>query len=189
MSRLGTIIFAPVWSIPVRSATAESIDQKRKPESLIRRKKIEMHCISHTKGGSDIYYCHRSLVHLPYKLVDVFLPVTLITTLDVMLEFSLPPSTSRVRKLEWPQEVTSLFEVRTDGEDFVYEVFDGEDVVLTQSGFDGHVRRERNTLFVDFAVAAFVDEFADGLEVGFAEGGVSWVGGTGGREGERRTRM
>ena len=47
-------------------------------------------------------------VHLPDELVDVLFPVTMITTLNVMFEFTCSPATSGVRQLEGPQEVGSL---------------------------------------------------------------------------------
>lgn len=41
-------------------------------------------------------------VHLADKLVDVLLPVAVVTTLDVVLEFALTPATGRVGELEGP---------------------------------------------------------------------------------------
>lgn len=85
-----------------------------------------------------------------------------------MPELPRSPSTSGVGELEWPEEVACLLEVGSDGEDFVHEVFDGEDIVFAEGGFDGHVGGEGDTLFVHLAVSAFVDEFADGFQVGLA---------------------
>ena len=48
------------------------------------------------------------LVHLSDELVDVDLPVTEVTTLDVVLKFPCPPATSGVGELEGPQEVRGL---------------------------------------------------------------------------------
>lgn len=42
------------------------------------------------------------LVHLADKLVDILLPVAVVTTFDVVLEFALTPATSRVGELEGP---------------------------------------------------------------------------------------
>lgn len=46
-----------------------------------------------------------NLVHLSNKLVNIFLSVTRITTLNEMLEFPLSPTTSGVTQFKWPQEV------------------------------------------------------------------------------------
>lgn len=48
------------------------------------------------------------LVHLSDELVNVAFPVTEITTLDIVLKLACPPSTSRVRELEWPKKVRCL---------------------------------------------------------------------------------
>jgi len=49
-----------------------------------------------------------TLVHLSDELVDVGLPVTKVTALDVVLELARPPPTSGVGELEGPQEVGRL---------------------------------------------------------------------------------
>ena len=49
-----------------------------------------------------------NLVHLADELVDVFLPVTEVTSLDEMLEFPCSPATSWVGELEGPEEVGCL---------------------------------------------------------------------------------
>ena len=61
-----------------------------------------------------------------------------------------------------------LLEVGASSEDLVYEIFDGEDVVLAESLLDDAVVRERDTLLVNLAVAALVDQLANGLQVGLA---------------------
>lgn len=85
-----------------------------------------------------------------------------------MLELPLSPAASRVRELEWPEEVGGLLEVRADGEDFVNKILDGEDVVFAKCLLDDTVAGKRNALLVDFTVTALVDEFTDSLEVGLA---------------------
>lgn len=47
----------------------------------------------------------KTLVHLSDKLVDVVLPVTEVTALDVVLELACPPATSGVGEFERPEEV------------------------------------------------------------------------------------
>ena len=80
------------------------------------------------------------------------------------------PATVGVRELERPEEVGGLLEVGANGEDFVDEVFHGEDVVFAKCLFDDTVAGKRNALLVDLAVATLVDEFTNGLEVRLAVG-------------------
>ena len=49
------------------------------------------------------------------------------------------------------------------------EILDGKDVVLAERLLDDRVVRKGNALLVDLAVAALVDQFANGLEVGLAD--------------------
>ena len=90
-------------------------------------------------------------VHLPDELIDVLFPVTMIATLYIVLELACSPATSWVRQLEGPQKVGSLqrkalelvprddgnkyaylLEVGANGGDLMYEVLDGEDIVLAE---------------------------------------------------------
>lgn len=84
-----------------------------------------------------------------------------------MLELPCPPSTCGVRELEWPKEVRGLLEVRPGSDNLMHEIFDAKDVVLAQVLLDDGVVGEGSALFVDLAVAALVDQLADGLEVRF----------------------
>jgi len=84
-----------------------------------------------------------------------------------MLEFSCPPSTCRIRELEWPQKVGGLFKVRTSSDDFVNKILDAKNIKLSKSFFDNGIVCERNALLIDFAVSAFVDQFTNRLQVGF----------------------
>jgi hypothetical protein len=115
-----------------------------------------------------------SLVHLLDQSVDVLLSVTQVATLDVMLEFPRSETTSGVAQLEWPKEVTRLFEVRSDGGNLVDQVFHTDNAELAQSVLDQLVVGEGDALLVDLAIAALVDEFTDGLEVRVPVGDV-WV--------------
>lgn len=104
-----------------------------------------------------------SLVHGLDQLVDEFFTVTERTTLDEVLELSWDTPTTRwVRQLEWPQEVVSLLEVRTDSNDFVNQVIDGQDTVLTQVSFNDRVVRQWNSLLVDLSVTSLVDQLSNG---------------------------
>lgn len=96
-------------------------------------------------------------------MVDVFFSVTSRTTLDEVLELSSDtPATAWVRQLEWPQEVTSLLEVWTNSVDFVNQVLDRLDTVLTQDGFNNGVVGQWNSLLVDLTVTSLVDQLSDG---------------------------
>ena len=66
------------------------------------------------------------------------------------------------------QHATHLLEVGAGGEDLVDEVFDGEDVVLAKGLLNDLVVGEGDSLLVDLAVTALVNQLADGLEVGLA---------------------
>lgn len=100
-------------------------------------------------------------VHLADKLVDVLLPVAVVTTLDVVLEFALTPATSRVGELEGPKEVRGLLEIGARSRNLVHKILNAKDIVLAEGLLNDTVVRERHALLVDFAVSALVDEFAD----------------------------
>ena len=65
---------------------------------------------------------------------------------------------------------SDLLEIGTGGEDFVYQIFDRQNVIFAESVIDDRVIGQRYTLAVDFAVAALVDQLANSLEVGLAGG-------------------
>ena len=109
-----------------------------------------------------------NLVHLADELVDVRLPVTEVTALDEVLELACPPAAGGVGKLERPQEVVGLLEVRAGSEDLVDKVLDGKDVVLAKRLLNDLVVGQGNALLVELAVAALVDQLANGLQVGLA---------------------
>ena len=89
-----------------------------------------------------------------------------------MFELACPETASRVAQLEWPQEVARLFEVRANGEDLVNEIFHAYNAILTQVLLNKNIIGEWDTLLVDLAVSALVNELTDGLEVGIAVGDI-----------------
>lgn len=91
-----------------------------------------------------------------------------------MLELASAETTSRVGKLEWPQEVAGLLEVGADSVDLVDQVFHADNAVLAKVLLDKLVVGKGNTLLVDLSVTTLVDELTDALEVGVAVGNV-WV--------------
>ena len=64
------------------------------------------------------------------------------------------------------QEVGSLLEVGTNGEDLVDQILHADDTVLSQAVLDDGVVGESNALLVDLSVSALVDELTNSLEVG-----------------------
>lgn len=93
-----------------------------------------------------------------------------------MEELSSSETTVRVRQLEWPQEVVDLLEVRTNSEDLVDQVLDGDDTaVLTQSSLDDLVVRQSNSLSTDLTETSLVDQLSDGGQVRVTVGDV-WLG-------------
>lgn len=110
----------------------------------------------------------QGLVHLPDELVDVVFTVSVVTTLHEMPEFGRSPATSRVGEFEWPKEVGGLFEVWSNSEDLVDQVFDRQDIILAQGRFDDLVARQRNSLLVNLAISALVDQLSDRLQVWLA---------------------
>ena len=114
------------------------------------------------------------LIHLSDQSIDFVLPIPQITTLYEVLELPRSEASSRIAQLEGPQEIARLLEVGANGKDLMDEIFHAHDTVLSQMILDDLVVGERNTLLVDLAVAALVDEFADGLEVGIAVGDIGF---------------
>ena len=91
-----------------------------------------------------------------------------------MLELSRPEAPSRIAQLEWPQEVARLLKVRSHSDDLMDQILHTDDTVFTQVFLNDLIVCERDTLLVDLAVAALVDEFTDSLEVRVAVGDV-WL--------------
>ena len=61
-----------------------------------------------------------------------------------------------------------LLEIRACGCNLVHKILDAENIEFAKSFFDYSVVCQRNTLLLNFAVSAFVDKFADGLQVRLA---------------------
>lgn len=113
-----------------------------------------------------------NLVHLADESVDVLLTVTVVTTLDEVLELAGVEATGGVGELEGPEEVVGLLEVGADGVDLVDQVLHADNAVLAEVLLDDLVVGEGDTLLVDLAVTALVQELADGLQVGVTVGDV-----------------
>ena len=83
-----------------------------------------------------------------------------------------PKPTRRITQLERPQEVARLLEIRSHGKNLVDQILHADDPVFSKVILNDLVVGERDALLVDFAVAALIDEGADGLEVRIAIGDV-----------------
>lgn len=109
-----------------------------------------------------------NLVHLLDQRINLILAIAQITTLDEMLELSRTEATSRVAKLEWPEKVAGLLEVRADGEDLMDQILDTQDAVFAEVIFNYLIVSEWDALLVDLSITALVDEVADGFDRGVA---------------------
>lgn len=94
------------------------------------------------------------------QFVDLVLSVAPDATLLVRMSL-LSEALLRGVKLEWPEEVVSLLEVRTDGDDLVDKIFNAGNALATEMLFNDSVVRERNSGTVDLAVTSLVDELGD----------------------------
>jgi len=118
---------------------------------------------------------HQSLlVHLLDQSIDVLLPVTKITTLDVVLELASAEAAIGVGQLEGPQEVVCLLEVGSDCEDLMDQVFNADNAILTEGILDKLVVSQSNALLVNLAISTLIDKLTHGLEVGITVSDV-WV--------------
>jgi len=72
-------------------------------------------------------------------------------------------------KLEGPQEVVGLLEMGSDIVDFVDQIFNADDSVLTKSLFNDFVGSNGDSLLVDLTVTSLVDQVRDGVSGGVAE--------------------
>ena len=115
-----------------------------------------------------------NLVHLLDEGIDLVLPVPQITSLHKVLELPRSEPPRRIAQLERPQEIARLLEVGAHGIDFMDQILHAHDSIFAQIVFDDLIVGERDTLFIDFAVSALVNEFADGLEIGIAVGDVGF---------------
>ena len=113
-----------------------------------------------------------NLVHLADESVDVLLTVTSVTTLDEVLDLAGVEATVGVGELEGPEEVVGLLEVGANGVDLVDQVFHADNAVLAEVLLDQLVVGQGDALLVNLAVAALVQELADGLQVGVTVGDV-----------------
>lgn len=91
-----------------------------------------------------------------------------------MLELPRPESTSRIAQLEWPQKVTSLFEIRPHSNNLMNQVLHTDDAKFAQLLLDDLVIGKGYTLLVDLSVAALIDEVADRFDTRVTVGDVGF---------------
>lgn len=64
-------------------------------------------------------------------------------------------------KLEWPEEVIGFLEVRSNSDDFVDEVFNTGNTVLSKLLFDNAVVSKRDSWSLDLSITSLVNELLD----------------------------
>ena len=82
-----------------------------------------------------------------------------------MTELPGAETTSWVAQLEGPEEVGSLLEVGTNGEDLVNQILHADNAVLAKAVLNDGIIGEGDALFVDLSVSALVDKLTNCLEV------------------------
>lgn len=75
-------------------------------------------------------------------------------------------------ELERPQEVGSFLEGWSDGGDFVDQVLNADDVLLSEDLLHGEVGAQRDSLSVDLTETSLVDQLGNGGSVRISEGDV-----------------
>jgi hypothetical protein len=74
----------------------------------------------------------KKLVHLTNEVVQLVLPISSITRLDIVVALLLE-TTQWTAQLEWPQKVVGFFEVRTNSVDLMNKILDANDAKLAKS--------------------------------------------------------
>jgi hypothetical protein len=112
------------------------------------------------------------LVHATDQGVDVLFTVTCFTTFDKVQHLLVLETTQCRVEFEWPQKVAGLLEVRSNGVDFVDQIFHTNDTILTKSLFNDGVVRQRDAFLVDLSMSALVDQFTNRLQVRSSPGDI-----------------
>merc|ERR1711887_90149 len=116
----------------------------------------------------------QNLVHFHGELVDVFLAVTKVTTLDEVVG-DLSPATSWATKLDWVQAVVGLLEVIAYGVDLMDEVLDAVKSEVSQTLLNSAVVGDLDSLAVIFDSTSLVHQLLDSI-LGWVAPGDEWVG-------------
>jgi len=78
-------------------------------------------------------------------------------------------TTSGGIELEGPEEVVGFLEVRSDGDEFVNEIFNAVDSLSAESLLDDGVIGKRDSLSVNLSETSLEDELLDGLSSGVSK--------------------
>ena len=140
-----------------------SVQYKKMNEDK-NKKKILLFKYLYITPSMSFPYNVQHLKHLLDKLVDLVSLLTASTTFVEVIQLLTVKSASWRSELHWPQKVGDSLEVRTNSEDFVNDIFNALDTMLSQTSLDNSVGAERNSLTVNLAVAALVDKVADRLQ-------------------------
>jgi len=101
-------------------------------------------------------------------LINGFVSHTPVTTLlermSLVAETALGGS-----KLEGPEEVVGNLEVGSDSVDFVDQIFNTDDAILTKSLFNDLIGGNGDSLLIDLSVSSLVDHVGDGMSGGITE--------------------
>jgi len=103
------------------------------------------------------------------EIVDLVFSVTEVTTFDEVVGDTSVTS-SWAGEFESPEEVVGSLEVWSNSEDFVDQIFGGLDTNVSNVFVNDGVIRKGNSLTVDLAVSALVDQFTDSLQVWITPG-------------------
>ena len=79
-------------------------------------------------------------------------------------------TTSGGVELEGPEEVVGFLEGRSNGDEFVDEIFNAVDSLSAESLLNDCIVSEGDSLSVDLSETSLEDEFLDGLSSGISEG-------------------
>jgi len=109
------------------------------------------------------------LVHLSDEIVDLVFSVTEVTTFNEVIGDTSVTS-SWAGEFESPEEVVGSLEVWSNSENFVDQIFGGLDANVSNVLVNDSVVREGDSLTVDLAISALVDQFTDSLQVWITPG-------------------
>jgi len=86
----------------------------------------------------------------------------------------LSPPTSGSVQLEWPQEVGSVLEVRSNIHNLMNKILNTDDSKLAKRTLDDVIGSDGSTVSINLYVSALVDELANRLQVRCSPGNVGF---------------
>jgi hypothetical protein len=101
--------------------------------------------------------------HFLHESVDKFFSVT-VSSESLCEGVSLDlESTERGTELEWPEEVVDFLEFWTASDDFMDDILNTVETVLSKDTLDNGVVGEWDSASIDFTVTSLVDELLNGV--------------------------